>query len=113
LGKEDGLCITGLLDGRCPKCSRTRDHASVRLDGDQLSSAIFDDLWFDKYLLPPDSRLKRIEIGEIIYILSDKADENSQLLIVNVGPDGVLGYDVSPRHLFERIMHVGRVNFEH
>jgi hypothetical protein len=79
---------------------------------DRLSSALFDDFWFGSYLLPASQGLKRVEINQVIYFLSEKADENSKVLVVNVGPSGVFNHGVSPRHVFERIMHVARATFE-
>src|ERR1700734_1134747 len=80
---------------------------------DRLGSALYDDNWFGTYLLPPSSQgLKRVQLGESAYILSDKADERSPLLVINVSKDGVFTRGVSPRHLFERILHVARATFE-
>ena len=55
-----------------------------------LSGAAVSDDWFRECPLPPDrTDLRRVELGNITYILSQDANERSQLLICNLRPDGI------------------------
>ena len=78
-----------------------------------LSSAAIDDEWFKTFSLPETSVLKRVELNGLCYILSKRADEKSRLLVVKADDRGVFATAASPRHAFERILHVGLAQFEH
>jgi hypothetical protein len=78
-----------------------------------LSSAAIDDEWFKTFPLPETSTLKRVELDGVCYILSKRADEKSRLLVVKAGDNGVFAIVASPRHAFERIVHVALAQFEH
>lgn len=79
---------------------------------DSLSSAVYEDAWFSNYLMPQTDTIKRVERNKVVYLLSKKADENSKLLVVNVGSNGIFQNGISRRHLFERVLHVARATFE-
>ena len=71
-----------------------------------LSSAEIRNEWFTTFPRPEGNALKRIELDEVCYILSNRADEKSRLLVVNSSERGIFATVVSPRHAFERIVHV-------
>ncbi|WP_342714127.1 UvrD-helicase domain-containing protein [Bradyrhizobium sp. B039] len=77
-----------------------------------LSSAAIENEWFDTFPLPDITGLKRIELDDLCYILSSRADEKSRLLVMRAGPQGVFASARSPRHLFDRIVHVSLSQFE-
>ena len=77
-----------------------------------LGSAAIENGWFEKFSLPEESGLKRIEIEGVCYILSSRADEKSRLLVINAEKNGVFARAASPRHVFERIIHVALAQFE-
>lgn len=78
-----------------------------------LGAAVVDNDWFQQFDLPSGNvGLKRVVIGGTVYILSSRADEKSHLLVVNAGPQGVFALSKSPRHAFERIIHVAISRFE-
>ena len=77
-----------------------------------LGSAAIEDEWFKEFPLPPASGLKRVVIGDVCYILSPRADEESRLLIVKAGEGGTFDKAKSPRHAFDRIVHVALTQFE-
>jgi hypothetical protein len=77
-----------------------------------LASAAIEDEWFEGFPLPDAGGLKRIEIEGLCYILSARADEKSRLLVVKAGASGVFAAADSPRHLFDRIVHVALSQFE-
>ncbi|PAV48278.1 hypothetical protein CK486_07375 [Pseudomonas sp. HAR-UPW-AIA-41] len=78
-----------------------------------LDSAMIDDDWFNNYELPPGiAELRRIQIGECVYILSDGADENSGLLVVKSGDGGVFGSGIGRSQIFERVIRVALRQFD-
>ena len=77
-----------------------------------LSTAAIEDAWFGTFNLPDDSGLRGIEIKDIRYILSRRADEKSRLLVINTTTEGIFVHAKSPRHAFERIIHVALSQFE-
>lgn len=80
--------------------------------GTLSNSAISED-WFENYAIPIDVKgLRRVNIGDCIYILSDRADESTRLLVINTSTSNVLNIPNSKRHLFSRILQVALVQFE-
>lgn len=79
-----------------------------------LRSAILKNDWFNQFGLPKHARgLRRVEIENNVYILSDKADKDSRLLVILVGGlEGVFRKARSPKRLFERIIHMALAQFE-
>lgn len=79
---------------------------------DALDAALIDNDWFRDFALPADAKkLKRIVVDDIIYLLSEKADENCGLLIINLNEMQILRPDRRPRYPFERIVRVGLHHF--
>lgn len=79
---------------------------------DALDAALIDNDWFRDFSLPTDEKkLRRVVIDDIIYLLSDKADENCGLLIINLIDTQILRPDRRPRYPFERIVRVGLHHF--
>lgn len=84
------------------------EHAMV-----MLGNAILEDSWFNTFPLPSDiDRIKRVQIDDILYLLSTQATEDSKLLVVLVGEDGIFSNAPSPRHTFDRLLHIALVQFE-
>lgn len=78
-----------------------------------LGNAIFEDEWFVKLQLPASiDQMKRVAIAECVYLLSNKAADDSLLLVVRLGPDGVFANAPSRRHLFDRLIHVSLAQFD-
>lgn len=85
------------------------DHSAIA----QLASATFEDEWFRDFLIPPSAaHLRRAISGNAIYILSNRSDENSKLLVIRIGKGGVFERATSPRHVLDRILHVALSTFE-
>nr|WP_122589152.1 UvrD-helicase domain-containing protein [Pseudomonas viridiflava] len=78
-----------------------------------LDDALIDDDWFDEFLIPNNTEeLRRIAVGETIYLLSSQADLDSKLLVVRVGSEGVFRTNAKSRSVFERILRVGLRNID-
>ena len=78
-----------------------------------LGNAILEDSWFNTFPLPSDvDQIKRVQIDDMLYLLSTRATEDSKLLIVLVGKDGIFSHAPSPRHTFDRLLHIALVQFE-
>ncbi|WP_206286743.1 hypothetical protein, partial [Pseudomonas viridiflava] len=78
-----------------------------------LDAALIDDDWFDEFLIPNNTEeLRRIAVGETIYLLSSQADLDSKLLVVRVGSEGVFRTNAKSRSVFERILRVGLRNID-
>jgi hypothetical protein len=78
-----------------------------------LASAVVEDEWFSTFHVPQMARqLKRFEKDGYIYILSEGASESSRLLVIRTGKNGVFAKAKSPRHVFDRILHVALSKFD-
>ena len=78
-----------------------------------LGNAILEDSWFNTFPLPSDvDRIKRVQIDDMLYLLSTQATEDSKLLVVLVGEDGIFSSAPSPRHTFDRLLHIALAQFE-
>jgi hypothetical protein len=73
-----------------------------------LDAALIDEAWFSEFSLPPDNSegLRRIVVDDMVYLLSDKADDDSRLLVVNLKDGGVFQGAQKHRARFERILRV-------
>lgn len=78
-----------------------------------LGNAILEDSWFSEFPLPPGiDQIKRVQISDTLYIISVHATENSNLLVIRVGEKGIFSAAPSPRHTFDRILHIALAQFE-
>lgn len=78
-----------------------------------LGNAILEDSWFNTFPLPSDvDRIKRVQIDDMLYLLSTQATEDSKLLVVLVGEDGIFSSAPSPRHTFDRLLHIALAQFD-
>ena len=78
-----------------------------------LNSALFEDSWFQDFNIPPNiEKLRRVQTGNITYILSNDADLSSGLLVVRTGSAGIFAHLTRPRTAFERILRVALRHFD-
>lgn len=78
-----------------------------------LDAALIDEEWFTEFALPANTEgLRRITLGRSVYILSNEADVDSGLLVVNVGNGGVFQGQGPRRPRFERILRVALRHFD-
>lgn len=78
-----------------------------------LDAALIEDAWFSDFNVPANAEgVRRVEIGEVVYILSKKADLDSNLLVINIGALGVFKKIAKPRSAFERIVRVALRQFD-
>ena len=55
-----------------------------------LDTAMIEPSWFDEFELPENSAgLRRVVMDNMVYLLSDNADIDFGMLVVNTGPDGI------------------------
>lgn len=79
---------------------------------DALDSALIEDNWFKDFLLPPAvDKLKRVQVGRVLYLLSKSCDENSKLLIIDLKRIPILSPSERPRYPFERTLRVALHHF--
>ncbi len=78
-----------------------------------LDSALIEEEWFNEFTVPENSEgLRRVVLGTTVYILSNDADTDSGLLVVNVGKNGVFSEAERKRPRFERILRVALRRFD-
>ncbi len=78
-----------------------------------LDAALIDEEWFHEFLIPANSEgLRRVVLNDVVYILSNDANTDSGLLVVNIGPDGVFAGPGRKRPRFERILRVALRHFD-
>jgi hypothetical protein len=78
-----------------------------------LDAALIEEEWFDEFSVPQNSiGLRRVVLGTLVYILSDAADAQSGLLVIDIGPDGVFSVPGRRRPRFERILRVALRRFD-
>lgn len=69
-----------------------------------LDAALIEDEWFISFEIPENKNgLRKVNIENNIYILSEKADESSGLLFVNTA---IFESIAHPKYLFERVARV-------
>ena len=79
-----------------------------------LVSAVFEDDWFDKFELPCNmGGLKRVVMEDVVYIISSKAEDANEILVVSVGSGGVFSTTENRKYIFGRILHVCLSYFDH
>ena len=74
----------------------------------------FEEIWFENFRIPPPlaAKIKRVEVGDCIYLLSHDADENSRLVVIPLGNGGIFSKNVNSHQVFERIIHIAIHQFE-
>ncbi|BCA62672.1 hypothetical protein HMP09_1906 [Sphingomonas sp. HMP9] len=78
-----------------------------------IDTAMIESNWFGEFGLPENTAgLRRAVVGNIVYLLSEKADINDGLLVVNTGPDGVFAAAAMPQARFERVLRVALRKFD-
>lgn len=78
-----------------------------------LDAALIDEKWFEDFSLPENAvGLRRSVVDDVVYILSGKADLDSPLLVVNVGPSGVFAGGIRQTSRFERVLRVAMRRFD-
>lgn len=78
-----------------------------------LDSAWIDDGWFTTFELPKNNKgIHRVHLNQTIYLLSEKADSLSSLLVVNVGENGIFAHAPKAGAAFERILRVAMHQFD-
>lgn len=79
---------------------------------DTLDSALIEDSWFDNFLLPPSvEKLKRVQVGSVLYLLSKACDEASKIVVIDLRAVDILSPSKRPRYPFERILRVALHHF--
>jgi hypothetical protein len=80
---------------------------------ESLDAALIEEEWFDEFMMPANSEgLRRVVLSDVVYILSNNADTDSGLLVVNIGRDGVFSGPGRKRPRFERILRVALRHFD-
>lgn len=75
-----------------------------------LDSALIEESWFENFEFPDNTMgIRKVEVNDIIYILSNEADESSGVVVVN---SEVFRSDISPAALLSRISRVGMRRFD-
>jgi len=83
------------------------DHTALGI----LDTALIEEDWFSDFEIPANAQgLKRLQVGNSIYLLSETAHEGAGLLVINLGMFSRLDKGLSKSGLFERI---GRVALRH
>lgn len=78
-----------------------------------LDAALIDEAWFEQFTIPENgSGLRRVVLGDVVYILSNDADVDSAFLVANIGPQGVLLESGRNRSQFEKILRVSLRRFD-
>ncbi len=79
-----------------------------------LDAALIDEEWFDGFLIPANSEgLRRVVLDDVVYIMSNSADTDSCLLVVNIGQNGVFAGPGRKQPRFERILRVALPDLSH
>ena len=79
-----------------------------------LVNTSLEEIWFGDFRIPVSlaTRIKRVEVGDRIYLLSHDADESSRLVVILLGKGGIFSGDVNSRQVFDRIIHIALHRFE-
>lgn len=78
-----------------------------------LDAALIEEQWFEGYEIPPESLgIRRVQIQDVVYIISRTANDLLKLLVVNVSPSGVFKDSDNKRSVFERILRVSMRHFD-
>ena len=78
-----------------------------------LDRAFVEDAWLQKFELPQNTDgLRRVELKDIIYLLSEDADLDDCYLIINTAMFGSTAELAKPRTAFERVIRVALRHFD-
>ena len=78
-----------------------------------LDAALIEEQWFENYEIPPDSLgIRRVQVGDIVYIVSRSAENCLKLLVINISSSGVFRPGDNKRSIFERILRVSMRHFD-
>lgn len=78
-----------------------------------LDTAMIEPSWFDEFELPENTAgLRRVVMDNMVYLLSDNADIDFGMLVVNTGPDGIFTGAAMPHARFERVLRVALRKFD-
>lgn len=71
-----------------------------------FSFASINHSWFDSFSLPENKEVRRVEIDGYVYFVSSKASENSRLLVIKLGDEGVFSSlgDKDKANAFDRLL---------
>ena len=77
-------------------------------------STSFEEVWFENFRIPTSlaAKIKRVEVGDCIYLLSHDADENSRLVVIPLGNGGIFSKSVNSHQVFDRIIRIVIHQFE-
>lgn len=82
-----------------------------------FSYAKISGIWFDRYEIPESlsGKIKRIEVDDYVYFLSDEADEDTRLLFINICENGLFDQlqDKRRTSVFNRILVMAMHKFGH
>lgn len=85
------------------------DQEAVRL----ISAAAISNEWLSSFDLPPEaSSLRRVQVDDVVYVLSSQATESSRVLIADLRTEVSFTSLADPVLAFERTMHVALAMFE-
>lgn len=88
-----------------PKALAIAEEALMRLD-----ASLIDKTWTENFEIPPNTvGLRRVEVGDCIYILAASSTEESRLVIVDVD---ILAAVESPQDTLSRIFRAGICKFD-
>lgn len=77
-----------------------------------LDAAIIDDTWFSDFNVPQNTEgLRRVQLTDVVYLLSTCADLTSRFLVVQTGISGIFAIVSRPNTAFERILRVALRQF--
>lgn len=73
-----------------------------------LSYSNVDSSWFNNFIIPNNSLIRRVCVGDNIYLLSNKASSDSKLLIINIQEHKFFSEltDKEKEICFDRIIHI-------
>ncbi|MEQ8951063.1 UvrD-helicase domain-containing protein [Parvibaculum sp.] len=75
-----------------------------------LDAALIEDTWFQDFNVPSNfTGLRRVKVGDVVYLLSKSADLDSRLLVI---PTSILDAVPDHRSAFERIIRVALRQFD-
>lgn len=78
-----------------------------------LDTAMIESSWFNEFELPENTAgLRRIVMDNMVYLLSDKADVDDGMLVVDTGSDGIFADTAIPHARFERVLRVALRKFD-
>lgn len=78
---------------------------------DLLDSALIENSWFENFDVPVNTKVKRVVVGNIVYLLSHKCTDESRILVIDLSAVSVLKSDGRPKYPFGRILRVALHNF--